>query len=75
MILFIGTHSAIDMYCKRFRIPPQERKYITRVTDLRGYNPNDLPEVLCVGDFYKHKAYTELRREAEMLGFKPKLAM
>ena len=75
MILFIGNVMAVDGYSRKHNISPMHRRIVTTYSDLQGYDPAKLPEVICIGDWYKHKAGTELRRMAEQLGYKVKVVM
>ena len=75
MILFIGNHRQVLLYCDKKGIAPTEYRLVRRYEDLRGYNPKDLPEVICIGDWYKFDNFSLLRQEAEKLGYKIKIIM
>lgn len=75
MILFIGSVMAVDRYCRKYEISPAHRRILTRFDDLKGYNPEKLPEIICIGDWYKSRANSDIREHAEHLGYKIRIIM
>lgn len=72
MILIIGDHRVAILFTTEQKIPRNEWRLIRNKEQLRGYDPDNQPEVLCVGYWEQLPRYVELHREAVRLGMNPR---